>query len=540
MLEATATWMEEQVTDDVDDNRQYLVHGQLGRPAHPARHLRQRARLLRQLDLLPAPHPALRRRRGAAGLGARRRPCRAPQPLLRPGGQAVRRVPGRLVAALLRRLHRRQPHPQVVVRRGRDLPAHRPAQPGPARPRAPHLDAGTAPSTTSPVTSRRCARVPACTHGRLRITVDAGRRATAPSAHVVLIGRKGVIGRSPIRLDKRGDGIPGREVPPPPRAPGRGRARQRVHPLHLQPRLPVRLPRQAPRDDRRGLPRHGTGPAMTATGTASTATKGTRVRSILVLLTFLTSTATALALVPVVPATAADDGRGWPGPGGGGPPARAAEPRPCRCPRRPPRAPRSRWPAGCSTGDARTGDPSATVALRDLWMARPDLTGAEAVEAEALLARPTDGAGDPFGNGYTVPSTRTCGEHVCVHHVPSTADAPPSADWVNLTLATLENTYAARGRPARLPRPARRRQHRRRRPARRLPQGPRHRPLRLLRGRVPQEGPHRERLLRARQRLRPGPVPLGQVARRTTSRSPPRTSSSTPCSTPTTTTRTRG
>ena len=31
-LEATATWMEEQVTDDVDDNRQYLRHGQLGDP----------------------------------------------------------------------------------------------------------------------------------------------------------------------------------------------------------------------------------------------------------------------------------------------------------------------------------------------------------------------------------------------------------------------------------------------------------------------------------------------------------------------------
>lgn len=30
-LESSATWMEEQVADDVDDNRQYLPHGQLGR-----------------------------------------------------------------------------------------------------------------------------------------------------------------------------------------------------------------------------------------------------------------------------------------------------------------------------------------------------------------------------------------------------------------------------------------------------------------------------------------------------------------------------
>lgn len=180
---------------------------------------------------------------------------------------------------------------------------------------------------------------------------------------------------------------------------------------------------------------------MTASGTASTATKGTHVRSILVLLTFLTSTATALALVPAVPATAADDGRGAPDRvAAARPPVQRSAPVPL-----PPQAsPRATLEVAGRVlqGDARTGDPSATVALRDLWMARPDLTGVEALEAEALLARPTDGAGDPFGNGYAVPSTRSCGEHVCVHHVTSTADAPPSADWVNLSLATLESTYA--------------------------------------------------------------------------------------------------
>ncbi|WP_457207437.1 MXAN_6640 family putative metalloprotease, partial [Nocardioides sp. P5_C9_2] len=34
-LEASATWMEEQITDDVNDNRQYLRHGQLGDPGTP-------------------------------------------------------------------------------------------------------------------------------------------------------------------------------------------------------------------------------------------------------------------------------------------------------------------------------------------------------------------------------------------------------------------------------------------------------------------------------------------------------------------------
>jgi hypothetical protein len=35
LMEASATWMEEQVADAVDDNRQYLPFGQLGRPGHP-------------------------------------------------------------------------------------------------------------------------------------------------------------------------------------------------------------------------------------------------------------------------------------------------------------------------------------------------------------------------------------------------------------------------------------------------------------------------------------------------------------------------
>jgi hypothetical protein len=35
LMEASATWMEEQVADAVDDNRQYLPYGQLGRPGHP-------------------------------------------------------------------------------------------------------------------------------------------------------------------------------------------------------------------------------------------------------------------------------------------------------------------------------------------------------------------------------------------------------------------------------------------------------------------------------------------------------------------------
>lgn len=92
-------------------------------------------------------------------------------------------------------------------------------------------------------------------------------------------------------------------------------------------------------------------------------------------------------------------------------------------------------------GDARATDPSATLALRALWLARPDLTGTEALQANALLARPTEGAADPFDDGYTVPALNQCGTKVCVHYVPTTDDAPPSPEWVALTLSTMEAVY---------------------------------------------------------------------------------------------------
>ena len=38
-MEATATWVEERVADDVDDNRQYLPYGQVSRPRQVARPL---------------------------------------------------------------------------------------------------------------------------------------------------------------------------------------------------------------------------------------------------------------------------------------------------------------------------------------------------------------------------------------------------------------------------------------------------------------------------------------------------------------------
>ena len=69
LLEATATWMEERIFDDVNDNRQYLPAGPALRLHHPARllHLRREPGL-RQLGVLRVPQQELRQRRGQEDL----------------------------------------------------------------------------------------------------------------------------------------------------------------------------------------------------------------------------------------------------------------------------------------------------------------------------------------------------------------------------------------------------------------------------------------------------------------------------------------
>ncbi|MEO9325502.1 MXAN_6640 family putative metalloprotease [Nocardioides sp. C4-1] len=92
----------------------------------------------------------------------------------------------------------------------------------------------------------------------------------------------------------------------------------------------------------------------------------------------------------------------------------------------------------------RPGDldrPEATLALRDLFLARPGLGDDGDSLAESLLARPTHRARDPYGDGYTVPSTKTCSRHFCVHHVTSTTDAPARPSWPATTLAVLEDVW---------------------------------------------------------------------------------------------------
>jgi hypothetical protein len=92
----------------------------------------------------------------------------------------------------------------------------------------------------------------------------------------------------------------------------------------------------------------------------------------------------------------------------------------------------------------------ATLVLRDLVARLGQLDAASRRRAESLLARPTDGAADTFGSGYTVAENApVCTDRACVHWVPTTGDAPPPADadangspdQVDLTLQTINEVW---------------------------------------------------------------------------------------------------
>ncbi|MGA8256228.1 MAG: MXAN_6640 family putative metalloprotease [Nocardioides sp.] len=83
----------------------------------------------------------------------------------------------------------------------------------------------------------------------------------------------------------------------------------------------------------------------------------------------------------------------------------------------------------------------ATLALRDLYVARPDLNAAEREDAGQLLARPTNGFSDSYGDGYLAPSSRACSKHMCLHRTRIGADAPPGNAWARTVLQMLERTW---------------------------------------------------------------------------------------------------
>ncbi|GAA5117574.1 hypothetical protein GCM10023339_28630 [Alloalcanivorax gelatiniphagus] len=94
-------------------------------------------------------------------------------------------------------------------------------------------------------------------------------------------------------------------------------------------------------------------------------------------------------------------------------------------------------------GDARPSDPSATLVLRDLWMRKSELRGAERRQATVLLARPTDGFTDPQGFGYDQPEAPpVCNTRLCIHYVPTGPDAPPSPDWPATNLSVMDSVWS--------------------------------------------------------------------------------------------------
>lgn len=69
-------------------------------------------------------------------------------------------------------------------------------------------------------------------------------------------------------------------------------------------------------------------------------------------------------------------------------------------------------------GQADIDDPSATLALRDLRAALPRLDEEDRDYAESILARPSDGANDIYGNGYERTPETECQANTCVHWIP--------------------------------------------------------------------------------------------------------------------------
>ncbi len=90
---------------------------------------------------------------------------------------------------------------------------------------------------------------------------------------------------------------------------------------------------------------------------------------------------------------------------------------------------------------AATARPDATLALTDLFDVRARLSGEDRLRADALLARPTNGGRDPFGDGYSVRSTKKCSSVLCLHWVRSTADAPPSNKWAQKSFAMMNKVW---------------------------------------------------------------------------------------------------
>jgi hypothetical protein len=83
----------------------------------------------------------------------------------------------------------------------------------------------------------------------------------------------------------------------------------------------------------------------------------------------------------------------------------------------------------------------ASIALRDVFVARPTLADSDKWRASRILARPSNRSADPYGDGYGTKSTRVCRGQVCVHYVRTTRDAPPNRAWARSTLRVMHRVW---------------------------------------------------------------------------------------------------
>jgi hypothetical protein len=94
---------------------------------------------------------------------------------------------------------------------------------------------------------------------------------------------------------------------------------------------------------------------------------------------------------------------------------------------------RSLMRTGRSSTASRPASSDLTMALRDLHLARPALTGADRRAADRLLSRATP-AGNARASAALPPR---CSTHFCVHYGPGT-----TLSWANTTLATMEHVWS--------------------------------------------------------------------------------------------------
>ncbi len=94
-------------------------------------------------------------------------------------------------------------------------------------------------------------------------------------------------------------------------------------------------------------------------------------------------------------------------------------------------------------GGARTqsGRVDVTLAMRDLFLARPRLGFIDSLQADVLLARPTDGGDDMGGDGYRGGSEKICGKRLCIHYTTGGPDAPRNRAWVERTLKVMAKVW---------------------------------------------------------------------------------------------------